>query len=320
MKSFSPSLTHLTDTTLLEATRQVSIREKQCTLQLLEHLLEIDRRKAYAERAYSSLFDYVVRELRYSESQAAERVNAARLLRSTPETRESLASGELTLTTAAQIQRHLQAEMKSGNELSEEKKTDLIEECLGQSKRTVEKVLLREASPQVRKQMEERVTQKTPERTELKFTVDESVRLKIDQAKELLGELTLEALLDQALQSLINQESRKRGRTPKRVTSSNVPTTDSTATSTPPVTQPKASTSRFIPIDFKRAVSARSGDQCEFVDTETGRRCPSRFRLQIDHRHPLALGGLTTPDNLRHLCANHNAHAARTAGLGHARR
>lgn len=313
--SLLSTLRSLTDKTLLEDTRQVSIREKASTLELLEHLLEVDRRKAYAIRAYSSLFDYVVRELGYSESQAAERVNAARLMRSTPEVRESIASGELTLTTAAQIQRHFQAEKKSGNDLSDPQKSELIQACSGHSKREVEKVLLREASPEVKRSMQERVTQKTAERTELKFTIDESVRKKIEEAKNLLGDLTLESLLDQALESLLAQEKKKRGR--NQNAAATIKTSATTAsTFTPPATQPNGATSRFIPMEFKRAISARSGGQCEFLDAETHQRCSSRYRLQIDHLTPLALGGTTTLDNLRHLCANHNARAARDAGLG----
>jgi 5-methylcytosine-specific restriction endonuclease McrA len=73
--------------------------------------------------------------------------------------------------------------------------------------------------------------------------------------------------------------------------------------------------SRYIPIDLKRFVFARSKGQCEFVDSRTKARCHSTHRLQIDHHIPLALGGQTTASNLRHLCSAHNLRMATQAGL-----
>ena len=71
-------LKKLSDLELLEFTGRAAKNEKAATLVLLEHLLEVDVRRAFAADAYSSLFDYVVRGLKYSESQAAERVSAVR--------------------------------------------------------------------------------------------------------------------------------------------------------------------------------------------------------------------------------------------------
>jgi 5-methylcytosine-specific restriction endonuclease McrA len=73
--------------------------------------------------------------------------------------------------------------------------------------------------------------------------------------------------------------------------------------------------SRFIPIALKRFVFARSNGQCEFVDPRTKIRCGSKFRLQIDHKLPRALGGQTESSNLRHLCSTHNLRMASQAGL-----
>ena len=40
-------------------------------------------------------------------------------------------------------------------------------------------------------------------------------------------------------------------------------------------------------------------------------RCSAREGLTLEHTHPFALGGETTADNLRLLCAAHNRHTAR---------
>jgi hypothetical protein len=45
---------------------------------------------------------------------------------------------------------------------------------------------------------------------------------------------------------------------------------------------------------------------CEYVDSETGRRCESTYQLEVDHIVPRALGGSNHPSNLRCLCKQHN--------------
>jgi 5-methylcytosine-specific restriction endonuclease McrA len=59
-----------------------------------------------------------------------------------------------------------------------------------------------------------------------------------------------------------------------------------------------------LPAKVKRAVSVRSGGRCEYV--YRGRRCGSRYQLEIDHKVPLAAGGGHELEQLRHLCREHN--------------
>ncbi len=61
------NLKKLTDLELLDLTSKAAKNEKTATLVLLTHLEEVDKRRAYAVDAYSSLFDYVVRDLGYAE-------------------------------------------------------------------------------------------------------------------------------------------------------------------------------------------------------------------------------------------------------------
>ncbi|MCY4481899.1 MAG: hypothetical protein OXC12_03410 [Spirochaetaceae bacterium] len=59
------------------------------------------------------------------------------------------------------------------------------------------------------------------------------------------------------------------------------------------------SRSRYIPVAVKREVWRRDQGCCSYVDRHSGRRCGSRFRLEIDHIVPFALGGGAEPGNLR---------------------
>ena len=66
-------------------------------------------------------------------------------------------------------------------------------------------------------------------------------------------------------------------------------------------------------------LGARSG-MLQLLDRRSGRRCGSRYLLQVDHVFPYALGGNAEPDNLRLLCAAHHRYRHRHAGRPAARR
>ena len=67
-------------------------------------MTEIEARGLYLQRGFSSLFDYAVRELGYSDAAAARRIGAMRLCADQPDAREGLRDGSLTLSAAAELQ------------------------------------------------------------------------------------------------------------------------------------------------------------------------------------------------------------------------
>ncbi len=80
-----------------------------------------------------------------------------RLMREVPEVKTHLEKGALTLTSAALIQRHIRAEKAASARPKQDskpqiKKSDLIAQCLGQSKRSVEKILIDEETRELFKQ------------------------------------------------------------------------------------------------------------------------------------------------------------------------
>ena len=66
------------------------------------------------------------------------------------------------------------------------------------------------------------------------------------------------------------------------------------------------SRSRYIPVAVKREVWRRDHGCCSYVDRHSGRRCGSRYRLEIDHIVPFALGGASELFNLRLRCEAHH--------------
>jgi 5-methylcytosine-specific restriction endonuclease McrA len=65
-----------------------------------------------------------------------------------------------------------------------------------------------------------------------------------------------------------------------------------------------------VPADVRRAAWQRSGGRCEWP-LDSGGCCGSTTRLELDHIVPRARGGPSTLENVRVLCAVHNAVAAR---------
>ncbi len=63
--------------------------------------------------------------------------------------------------------------------------------------------------------------------------------------------------------------------------------------------------SRYIPPSVRDEVFARDGGRCTFIGQD-GRRCNSRWNIQIDHIIPYAKGGDNSTENLRLFCAKHN--------------
>ena len=88
--------------------------EQALQLSVLDHLREIEARRLYLRLGYSSLFDYTVRELHYTEAAAWRRIKAMRLCRETRGVRERLQDGSLNLSNAALLQNSFERWDRSG--------------------------------------------------------------------------------------------------------------------------------------------------------------------------------------------------------------
>ena len=94
----------LSDRELLRETSNLVRHERHLQGAVIDHLAEIGARGLYLQRGFSSLFDYAVRELGYSDAAAARRIGAMRLCADQPHAREGLRDGSLTLSAAAELQ------------------------------------------------------------------------------------------------------------------------------------------------------------------------------------------------------------------------
>ncbi|HEY8278923.1 MAG TPA: hypothetical protein VIH99_04825, partial [Bdellovibrionota bacterium] len=98
------SLKTLGDKELLLRTLELAAKTRQATVELLRHMREVERRQLHLTLGHSSMYDYVIKELKYSEGGAYRRIQAMRLLRDVPEAAQKIEEGTLTICTAAKVQ------------------------------------------------------------------------------------------------------------------------------------------------------------------------------------------------------------------------
>ncbi len=330
IKTFSDSKLHI-------ETCHAAKNEQLATLQLLDFLAEVDARRLYSTMGFASLWKYVHKSLNYSESQASERVSAMRLMQKIPEVKKELQTGTISLTHVSKLATHVRRE-----KCSVEKTKQLLESIQGKSSRETEKLFCAEATTRARP---DQVKAVTPVTTRITIEVDNDFLNLMNRAKELgfhVGsgpqEIFRKALNEfVAKREVKAQKTRTKAKpvlkTPVDVamdpnTSINIanvrraalraPEVKSVAATETLAARPvalgkraiKAQKSRYISKTIKTQIRIRSGDQCEYIDLKSNRRCSAKSNLQMDHITPFAAQGTNTQENLRHYCANHNQWAA----------
>ena len=82
-------------------------KEKRITSDILNKLQQIEDGRGYLDMGYSSLFDYLVRGLNYSEATAYQRQACVRLAKEVPEIKQKIDQGSLTLSAVTTAFKHL---------------------------------------------------------------------------------------------------------------------------------------------------------------------------------------------------------------------
>ena len=95
--AITSTVSGLSDQRLLERTKELAGIEHQINVVVIDHLRELERRRLYLTIGFSSLFDYAVHELGYSDAAAWRRIKAMRLCAGVEGTRERLRDGSLTM-------------------------------------------------------------------------------------------------------------------------------------------------------------------------------------------------------------------------------
>ena len=106
---------------LLSQTKSLVLKERSLHTQILQHLSEIKSRQLHLKMGFSSLFEYAVKELGYSEGAAYRRIQAMKLCQQVPETAQKIQEGKLSLSSASQIQTFFEKKVKQEREQKAEK-------------------------------------------------------------------------------------------------------------------------------------------------------------------------------------------------------
>lgn len=312
--------------------------ERKITEAVLKAILEMDTSKAYLELGYSSLFDYLTKAQKYSESAAQRRISAARLIKELPEVTPQIQAGEINLTQLSKLAIAVkQEERVNGTKVQTHKKKEIIAKLANKSGFETEKVLNEELN-----YTSEPIEKITPKANEIILTLKltSAQYEKLERAKNYLSHSQfdegfakiIEALCDKLIQK---KEGREKSKTESQETQKeNSNNMDATVTAATAVEQSPGQTSATeetivtskksakpkavrspIPIHIQRQVFKRANYCCEYQSAITGIKCQNPYQLQVDHRIPLAKGGSDKLENLRALCRGHNLSEAKRWGL-----
>jgi hypothetical protein len=115
------------NTILFARVKKLVATERRIGIEILECLYEIEKRKAYAELKYDGLYTYCVKELKLTDSQAWQRIQAMYALKEIPELKPMMMSGSLNVSTVIKVQAYVRKEQKDGAQFERTDKLELYE-------------------------------------------------------------------------------------------------------------------------------------------------------------------------------------------------
>ena len=194
----SSHLRALSDADLIANTRALLAKERVIRTEVIRHLIEIERRRLYAERGYPSLFEFCIRELNLSNASAHRRIATARLLREIPEIESKITSGALSLSAATVVYSTARKLKRTHSPAALSKiKRELLTRFENTTTRDREEQLA-EMFPRV-SFAREYMRPVSPDHVEIKLTVSRALARKIERLMEVMAhqnrEQTLEGLL-----------------------------------------------------------------------------------------------------------------------------
>ena len=127
------NLVHLSDADLLSRMPALVLTEHGAVADVVEYLVEIDRRQLYLEQACPSLYAFCHERLGYSEDAALKRIRVARLAAQLPRVLDELRSGAIQLTGLLLL----------APRLNEDNAEALLCEARGKSRSKLEQIVAR---------------------------------------------------------------------------------------------------------------------------------------------------------------------------------
>ncbi len=302
---------NLTDKQLHQNLLTLKSKEAHILASIVSHLEEVYRRRLFADYKCSSIYDYCIRILGYSNGDAHKKISACKLASRCEGVKASIASGELSLSNAASVQVFLNQSAKSHGSIPRplSKNVKPFEEKLSLEPRhnhsTLGPVWLK-LNPQ---QIIERVKNKTTRECELeleKIASENQIKLAEKKpSKRNFGDKTLlKVYLDceklQLLKSRLNIHCEQK--LLQVLMEEKLKATEPQTEIKPKVRKLPSKKPRSLSPSLRATVFKRAQKKCE--------NCGSKHSLQIDHKVSVARGGGNNVENLRILCRPCNQRAA----------
>ena len=283
----------LSNTDLMNRFSKLVQTERKITHLVLECISEIDLRKIYLERAYPSLFEYLVKVFGYSPSAAARRIESARLLREVPEIASKLEDGSLNLSQLSQVQQAIRSTQKQeARKVPTAEKRELLKKIENTTQNQTVLILAKELNLEVITEEKERIHQN--ESVTLTITFSKEQMALLEKARGFMSHSLEDSKWAELITTLAEKEVHRRTKIKQK------PQIEFT-----PVTEVTPFTRSLIPTHIRKSILQK--DQCcQFKDPLTNRICGSLRFLEVDHIQPVWAGGDNSFENLRILCSAHN--------------
>lgn len=286
-------------------------KERKFLHVILEHIREIDVRRLYLDKAYSSIYEYLTKELGYSGSAAMRRLEAARLLRDVPQVAERIQEGSLNLSQIGELSRAIKEKEKvSGDKVSALQQQELVEHVSGLTTGETQHELARVLDLPVKEFDTKKVQQ--DESVRLGITLSKEQYEKLLQCKDLAAHILLqdsgsisltdviEFLADHYLDEKFKPAKKKKESVNLKTVAEESKDSKAAIVTTDAVVVRKSVTPKLRRMVFHRDKC------CQYVDLRTGKKCNSSFALQVDHKTSKWAGGSNDLSNLQLLCSQHN--------------
>ncbi|QLY23912.1 HNH endonuclease [Bdellovibrio sp. KM01] len=294
----------------LEQNLKSLIRKERMLLHLiLEHILEVDARKLYSERSYSTMYDYLTKELGYSNGAAMRRLEAARLMKVVPTLSDKIQDGSINLSQIGELARAIKEKEKAGEQISAATKTEIVEQISGLNVEQTQKTVA----------MSLDIELKDPEK--VRVQKDDSVHLSITFTREQFDMLmsckekaahklqladgdyswakVIEVVAGQFLdEKMFKAKKAKRSGSSKDIFAESFVASSEDGDNT-------LRDNKSLTLKTRRYILNRD-KCCQYKDKLTGRQCRNTYGLQVDHIIPRWSGGTHAPANLQALCGAHN--------------
>ncbi len=344
-------LSSLDSRTLARRLGELAGHERKVQVEFLLHLEEFDRRRAWLELGHGSLWAFCLEVLHLREGSAGRRIGAMKVLRRFPRLADALRDGKLCLTTLALLGQvlteenaevllaraafrtaaevdHLVASLRPRpapreglRQLPEPAGTGtapLREEPPGappgpRSPSALDPPACAPAEPLVLEAPRSRTAEMravSEGQWSLRVTVDRALKEDLEALSMLLGHKIprsdLAAVLHEAIRCGLEKHGKRKGA---------VKPVRKVARKTTPVKNPTT-----VTVEVRRQVWERDQGRCAWTSPD-GKRCNSRWQLEVDHVEPAARGGVATLESVRILCKAHNLlYAEQVYGREHMRK